>query len=231
MGWVYSYERDWMNAENEFRRAIELNPSLTQIYTSFSISTLRPLGTQGEALRLLRTALKYDPLSLDVLREIGSVQIEAGLYDEAIVSLQRVQAVDPGFPFAESFLAEAMMYAGALEDAITIMERLDGRFLGQFRPSPSRPRRSPSLALAYQMAGQHAEAAAVAAEHADTPAYTASFYAAAGDTDRALDALERLAVTSPHHLGRRLVRPEMAALRNEPRLVSLRQRFGLPINR
>jgi tetratricopeptide (TPR) repeat protein len=79
-GWVYSRELEWSSAEKAFQRAIELNPSLTQTYTSYSISTLRPLGKPDDALRFLRVALENDPLSLDVQREIGEVQIQAGRY-------------------------------------------------------------------------------------------------------------------------------------------------------
>ena len=44
MGWVFSHEHDWANAEKSFQQAIQLNPSLTQTYTNYSISTLQPLG-------------------------------------------------------------------------------------------------------------------------------------------------------------------------------------------
>ena len=59
-------------------RAIDLNPGLSQTYTGYSTSTLRPLGKQDDALRFLRVALQNDPLSLNVQREIGFVQIENG---------------------------------------------------------------------------------------------------------------------------------------------------------
>jgi hypothetical protein len=52
-GWLYSYDLDWANAEKAFPRAIELNPSLMQTCTSYSLSTLQPLGKTDEALRLL----------------------------------------------------------------------------------------------------------------------------------------------------------------------------------
>ena len=71
MGWVHSRERNWTDAEHAFQRAIDLNPSLTQSYTSYSTSTLAPRGRDEEALAVLRSALQNDPLSLDVQRAIG----------------------------------------------------------------------------------------------------------------------------------------------------------------
>ena len=49
----WSRDLDWSSAEKAFTRAIDLNPSLSQTVTSYSTSTLRPLGERDEALRLL----------------------------------------------------------------------------------------------------------------------------------------------------------------------------------
>ena len=105
-GWVYAFERDWANAEKAFQQSISLNPSLTQTYTSYSISTLQPLRKYDEALRLLNTASQHDPLSLDVQREIGDVQLFSGRYAEAVDTFQRVSEVDPDFPFVQTLPRE-----------------------------------------------------------------------------------------------------------------------------
>jgi tetratricopeptide (TPR) repeat protein len=120
MGWLRSRELDWSSAEKAFQRAIDLNPSLTQTYTSYSTSTLRPLGKLDDALRLLRVALENDPLSLDVQREIGEVQIQSGRYEEAINTLQRVRAVDPDLPFADDHLARALIFSGRPAEALPV---------------------------------------------------------------------------------------------------------------
>jgi TolB-like protein/predicted Ser/Thr protein kinase len=221
MGLVHSGEFDWSAAENAFQRALELNPSLTPIYTIYTLSTLRPLGKHDEALRLLRAALEYDPLSLDLQREIGIVQQEAGRYEEAIDTLQRIRKVDPDFPFVDEFLGRALTLAGRPADALPVFERSD-QLMG-------RPRRNPGLALAYVLSGSRAEAEALAAEHEDGNHYArAMIYAALGDTQHAFEALDRLAVLEPHRVPRLLVKPEMAGLRGDPRLTALRKRFNLP---
>jgi len=185
------------------------------------LSTLRPLGQLDEALRLLRVALENDPLSLDVQREIGFVQVEAGRYEEAIDTLQRVREVDPDFPFVDEALARALTLASRPVDALPFFERSDQLF--------GRPRRNPRLALAYVLLGRRAEAEALAAEHEDGHPYAlALIYPALGDKDRAFEALERLAVLEPHRVPRLLAQPEMAGLRGDPRLTALRKRFNLP---
>jgi eukaryotic-like serine/threonine-protein kinase len=226
MGWVRSRELDWSGAEKEFRRAIELNPRLTQTYTSYSTSTLRPLGKGDEALRFLRGALENDPLSLDVQREIGEVQLDAGRYEQAVASLQRVRAVDPDFPFATFHLARALTFAGRPAEALSLLERLDGHDLGRYKPSNVRS--GSQLAKAYVLMGRRGDAEALLAEPNDAPYRLATIYAALGDKDRVFEALERLAAVQQHEVGKTLSSPEMAALRGDPRLTAFRKRFGLP---
>jgi len=88
MGLVYARDLDWHASQRDFERAIALNPSLSQVYTSYSFFTLRPLRRFEEAERLLNIALQADPLSLDVWREMGAVYFTVGRYDEAIELLR-----------------------------------------------------------------------------------------------------------------------------------------------
>jgi TolB-like protein/Tfp pilus assembly protein PilF len=221
MGVVLSGKFDWSGAEKAFQRAIGLNPSLTQTYTLYTLSTLRPLGKHDEALRLLRVALENDPLSLDVQREIGIVQQEAGRYEEAIATLQRVREVDPGFPFADEFLARALASGGRPADALPMFER-SGQLSG-------RPKKSPRMALAYVLLGRRGEAEELAVEHENgLPSSLAVIHAALGDRDGAFEALERMAVVEPHRVPRLLMQPEMAGLRDDPRWAPFRRRFNLP---
>jgi TolB-like protein len=126
MGWVYSYEHDWANATQAFQQAIRLNPTLTQSYTSYSVSTLQPLGKYDEALRLLHVAARYDPLSLDVQREIGEVLLFSGRYTEAVDTFHRVNEVEPDFPFLQAYLGKALAFAGRADEAVPRLELEQG---------------------------------------------------------------------------------------------------------
>ena len=210
MGWVYAFERQWEKAETAFRRAIELNPGLTYAYTSYSISTLQPLKKYDEALRLLQVAAARDPLSLDVQREIGEIQLFSGRYAEALDTFQRLSEREPDFPFVHTYLARALTLTGRSTDAFPLLE-----------PGV------PYLALAYVATGRRAEAERLAAESESYPFRLAVVSAALGDTERAIRALERAAVVEPHRMGRLFIEPEIVALRGDPRVSALRRRFGL----
>jgi serine/threonine-protein kinase len=227
MGWVHARELDWLSAEKAFKRAIDLNPNLSQTYTSYSTSTLRPLGRRDEALRLLREALKNDPLSVQVQQEIGQVQLESGQYEEAVSAFERVRAIESDFPFLGTLLGRALVFAERPTEALSVFERTEPH---RPRGPHQKPRANPRMVLAYLGLGMRAEAEALAAEHADQPPSTlAIIYAALGDKDRAFGALERTAFVEPQRLPLLLAYPEIAVpLRGDPRLASLRQRFHLP---
>jgi tetratricopeptide (TPR) repeat protein len=215
MGMVYANDRDWPNAEKSFRRAIELNAALTQTYTSFAFSTLGPLEKLDEAERLLRTALRSDPLSLDVRRQLAIVDFQAVRYEQAIAELQRIRSIDPEFPFADGFLGRALTFAGRSSEAIPLLQHT-GEGGEQF------------LALAYVLAGRRAEAEKLATVHRGYPIREARIYAALGDKDRAFEALERAVINEPFRVALLLAYPEMATLRSDPRFEVLRRRLNLP---
>jgi TolB-like protein/Flp pilus assembly protein TadD len=214
MGWVYSYEHHWMNAERSFQRSLQLDPSLTQAYTSYSISTLQPLEKYDQALRLLQEALRHDPLSLDVQREIGQVQLYSGRYAEAVDTFQRTVQINPEFPFVRSFLARALILTDRVDEALQLLD-------------PGMP--FVGLGRAYVLTGRRAEAERLAAEWERYPYRLAITSAALGDTERAVAALERAAVSEPHRMGRLLNEPELATLRRDPRVAAIRKKFGLPL--
>jgi TolB-like protein/DNA-binding winged helix-turn-helix (wHTH) protein/predicted Zn-dependent protease len=215
MGQVHALAHEWTEAEASFRRALQLNPSLTSTYTDFALTTLLPEGKLDEATRLLETATRADPLSLDVRRVLVHVQIDAGLYDRAIDNCDRVLAVDPTFPFVAALRMRALLHKGRVTEAIAWMEREGAGAEGY-------------LGYAYAVSGRRPEAEALAARNHDFPQRQAMIYAGLGDRDHAFEALERLAAINPRRTGAFLTRPELARLRGDPRMAALRTNLGLP---
>ena len=98
MGWVHAREFDWPNAEKSFERALELNRTLTPISIDYRE---RPFGRSESWTRRTRScrqAMRTDPLSLGLQREIAGLRLDVGRYEEAVDRLQRVRAVDPEIP-------------------------------------------------------------------------------------------------------------------------------------
>jgi tetratricopeptide (TPR) repeat protein len=213
---LYSRQLDWHKAEESFRRAIDLNPSLTQIHASYSMSTLIPMGKLAEAEEGMRRALQRDPLSLSLQRELAWLLFVAGRYEEAIETLERIRAVDPQFSSVDTRLARALTFAGRPLEALRVLET-----------RREEPGVQHWMAHAYVLAGRRAEVEKLAAAH-NHPFRLAVIYAALGDRDRALEALDQARVTVPHRVGLLLRSPEVAALHGDPRFDAVRKKLGLP---
>ena len=229
MGIVSARDLDWSSSQRDFQQAIALNPSLSQVYTNYSFFTLRPLRRFDEAERLLNVALKNDPLSLDVWREMGQLYFTVGRYDKAIDLLQRVRAVDPRFPTADVVLARALACSGRANEALALYDLIESQKPdGAVLPSRA-PEGAPHYkAYAYVKAGRRSDAERLAAENDQFPYRATIIYAALGDSDRAFEALERTAEREPQRIPLLLTWPEMAPLRDDPRFAAVRKRFGLP---
>jgi TolB-like protein len=212
MGWVYSCEREWRAAEDSFARAIALNPSLTSAYTSYTFSTLRPQEKYLESEQWLKLAQQHDPLSVNVGRELGSLYIVAGRYDDAIAILKRVRAIDAELPFVQRDLGRALIFAGRIDEAIPLLK-------ADFR--------SHYLAHAYVRAGRRSEAEKLYAVHQSYPYRKAVIAAALGNKDLAFEALELMMVDEPHRVAGALTYPEFSLLRGDPRRSTLRRALGL----
>ena len=212
MGTTYAREHNWVNARKSFERAIELDPGLTHIPTNYAVSVLLPLAQTDEALRLLEAALDLDPLSLDVRRTLAFTQIVAGRYDEAIVHLRRVLSVDPDYPHASLALARALTFSGRLEEAQGIWST----------------RQRPVWAAHTDVRTGRRKDVERLAGTIDHPYRQAIIFAALGDKDRTLEALNRAADVLPHRTALLLVLPEMAFLQADPRLAAVRKKLNLP---
>jgi len=218
LGIVYARDLNWATSERYFQQALALNPNLSQVYTSYSFFTLRPLMKFDEAERFLSMALRSDPLSLDVWREMAELYFTTGRYTEAIALLERVRAVDAQFPTANVILARALVFGGRIDEALALYDEVDG-------PAAGVPH---YRAYAYVRAGRRSEAEKLAAENDRYPYRATIIYAALGDLDRAFEALTQTAEREPQRVPLLLTWPEMAALRVDPRSLAVRKRFGLP---
>jgi hypothetical protein len=60
------------------------------------------------------------------------------------------------------------------------------------------------------------------------PFNQAVIFAGLGDKERALEAMEHSTTAGPFRVGRQLTWPELAVIRNDPRMEALRKKLGLP---
>jgi TolB-like protein/predicted Ser/Thr protein kinase len=226
MGFIYSRHFDWPNAEKSFRRAIDLNPGLTQTYINYWTTTLLPLERLDEAERLLTVAMRTDPLSAPVLHELGFMKLVAGRFDEAMDHYTRARALDPNLPYVDQHLGRTLTFAGRYAEALALWEtRRDAA--GTTAYYKDTPGGQPWISAAYVIGGRRAEVEQFAEKHRE-PYRLALIHAALGNKDRTFEELDRAAEVVPHRVMALLVYPEMRLLRGDPRLAALRKKLRLP---
>ena len=224
MGWVHSLQLEWAKAEESFRRALELNPSLTTTSTDFVLSTLLPEGKLDEAMRQLEVALSADPLSADVRRTLSMVQISAGLYDNALDNCRRALALDSEVFGANTRCEQALLHKGEVAEAIAMMEKFiaDTPVLKvaaaaatatlvtrtQLPGGAPKQRRSWRGMPAFPSPGNDLRGAGRQGPRVRGDRGTRRYQPSAG----------------PSWLNR----PELALLHGDPRVAALRKKFGLP---
>jgi len=177
--------------------------------------TLMPLGRFDEALRVLETASRNDPLSLDVQRVAAMVHLFAGRFAESISAFEAVSSIDPELPFLKKDLGRALMFGGRVADALAMYE-------SEKNPTPH------YQAFAYVMAGNRSAAERLLDAHKGFAVRELGIYTALGDMDGAFEALERALVSDPQRIALFLISPELAAVRADARFASVRRRLKLP---
>jgi TolB-like protein/Tfp pilus assembly protein PilF len=116
------YERDWPNAEREFKRALELNPDYAHAHNWYS-HFLMAMGRIEESLAESEVALKLDPLDDSINQYLGWHYIHARQFGRAIAQLEKTLADNPDFFLARVTLGMAYAQKGEAEKAIEEFEK------------------------------------------------------------------------------------------------------------
>ncbi len=216
-----NYEWQWERAEEEYQRAIALNPSYATAHQWYA-ECLTWQGRFDEALRESDRARQLDPLSLIIASDRGAIFYYSRQYDRAIEEFLRVREMDPDFP-RSGIIALAYAQKGMMQQALASM----GPFSDASWSWAER-------AYLYGRAGRHAEAKNALNKLLEwrkrEPVdiwFLAIAYIATGDKDQALAWLERAYQTQPNALTTLKVDPVYDPLRSDRRFQDLLRRVRL----
>ncbi len=224
------YDWDFAGGEAEFKKAIELDPNDATAHQWYAEDISALGGREQEALGEISRAHQLDPLSPIISRVIGSIQVSARHYDEAISVCKELANENPTFATAHDCLAYAYwgkrMYPQVVEE---------WNMYGQVSGYPDDSQLAASLDQGFRSSGWKG-ALTRAIETLQTRRKTryssalivARFYADLGDKDQAfrwLDTAYR--EHDPLLIGLR-TQFQLDPLRSDPRFAELVNKVGLP---
>jgi len=183
------YDWNWEAAEEEFLRAIELNPSYTSAYQWYA-AYLNTQGRFAEAQAAQKSARELDPFSLILNMNVADPLFFSRQYDLAVQQLTTLLEHEPRFFPALFQLGRVYVQMGMHAEAIAAFE--------QALQFSRQQEVLPLLAHAYALAGRTREARVILEEMTNdkTGRYVASpmvarVYLGLGEYETALDWLER----------------------------------------
>jgi TolB-like protein/DNA-binding winged helix-turn-helix (wHTH) protein/cytochrome c-type biogenesis protein CcmH/NrfG len=205
------YDIAWGTAEQEFRRAIELNSSDVDAHVYYA-TLLEILGRFEEAVAEGRRAVELDPVSVTVTSEYGRVLFRARRYEKAIPQFQRALELDPHDGVTHYRLADAYIQTGQFDEALKLF-----------------PTTRAQAARAYALMGRTGDARSILAtrEAEQGGVDFALAYFALGDRDRGFELLTRV-FDDRLYASLIVCDPRWDEVRGDSRFQALVHRLGLP---
>ena len=221
------YDWDWQGAEEEFRRALELDPNLAGAHQGYAI-LLSCLRRYEEAVEEIRKARVLDPLSVSSNALVGFVHLRCGQYERAIEACRQAIELDPNSPFAHWLLARSLDAAGQTGQALAESEtaaRLSGN------QSPYTGHLGYALARAGDRGGAYRTLRDLRERQKTeyvAPYEFAQIHAALGERDLAFESLEEAFRERTPRLSGELWGLPFDSIRSDARFQDLIRRIGFP---
>ena len=222
---TWSQNRDWRGAVALYERALALNPHDNSARGQLG-TVLVYLGRFDAGMALERDAARAEPLSpvLGFYYAAGLGFVRA--FDEAVAECDRVLALHPDFTLALWITSGALLWAGRYDEAVAVADQcaelapdsvMIGAIRGTIRASAGRVAegREELTSLLERSRTEYVP-----------PLLIADFYCSLRDAGETLQWLERAWEAHSGFLPRVAFEPNYDWLHDDPRFVSMMQRFG-----
>jgi serine/threonine protein kinase/TolB-like protein/tetratricopeptide (TPR) repeat protein len=201
----------WREAEQEFRRAIELDPNSAPAHYLYAFSLLVPLKRFDQAFEEFHIALALDPLSPIMNTNYATTLMDVHRYSEALAQFQKTLERDPTFRPAHHKLAQLYAVTGDFANALSELKK--------FVPTPGSW--TPD-------AKGYRDLALAAFHEPDQNTWVALALSLTGERNKALDYLEKALASQEIEVVLCIRYPSFDPLRADPRYKAVVERMGLP---
>jgi tetratricopeptide (TPR) repeat protein len=210
-------------AEKEFRSAIELDPNYATAHQQYGIECLSLMGRFDEALVAGKRAEELDPFSLIIGADLGNVLTNARRFDEAILQIKKVIALDQNFSVGHWYLGRAYHANGQYAEAVAAYRKSLSLNESSFVKA--------MLISSLVKVGQRGEAVKLLGELQEESARRyvsnsglAIAYAALGEKDKSFTLMEKEFAERSSRLPTLSVNSTWDDLRDDPRFEALIQK-------
>jgi DNA-binding winged helix-turn-helix (wHTH) protein/tetratricopeptide (TPR) repeat protein len=220
------YDWDWSGAENEFRRALTLDPSYVSAHHWYS-HELMAEGRIAESHQQSEMALALAPADVLMNEHMAWHHLMAREYDRAIPQALKTIELNPDFIQAHRVLGLGYLYTNRLADACAEFQK--GTEL-----SHNDPVARAYLARCYARAHRTADARSIldalisaSSERYISAAEIAGVYAALGDANKSLEWLDKACSEHAGALVYLNIDPVYDRMRGDPRFQAIVRRVNL----
>jgi len=214
------YDRDWIDAERELRKAIQLKPS-NQVAHRWYAYSLSAMGRHDEAYAEIERARQISPQSAVIATAVANVLFLAGKFDEAVGQAKKSLDLDPGAVAAHTILRWGYELKGMHSETMAAFEQ-ERSFAGD-TPTTHAKRAHVLAAIGKKEEARAILEEIIAKRHQNwvTAYEIAIIYTWLGDFDNAFRWLAQ--AEREHAVGFTFVRvdPHLAKLRTDPRFADL----------
>lgn len=217
---------DWQGAENEYRRAIELNPNYPTAHHWYAAQLLVQ-GRLDQALDEIRKAQQLDPLSLGINKDYAVILLYARDYDKALEQCRKTLEIEPSFGTMSTYIAHIYQLKKQYGEAVAELEKAHAA-------APDDAEITYGLGQAYALMGKRAEAEKIsnelsqpAKQSVHLPKEAAYLHLLLGDKEKAIDLLRKAADDHYMPLAELKMDPRLDELRKDARVVEILRRIRL----
>ena len=220
------YERDWIGAEQEYKRALEYNPGYASAHQWYSYALLFTARFH-DALKQMEQAFELDPVSVAINRDLGAACYYAGQLDRAIEVSKRTLEMDPSTLFAHYHMGCAYLKMSKYEEALKAFqkEKEIERGVGLAEPA---------IAFAYMKMGNKAKAKKVldnvqnqSGQKYLSPFNLACLHFVLEKSDEGFELLNRAYEEQDQWLSMLKVLPVLDSIRPDPRYTEMLKKMNL----
>jgi TolB-like protein len=224
---MFNFDWNFAGAEEEFLRALKLNPRSADIHIFYSWC-LEQSGRSDEAIAGFERAINLDPVSSFTNRGLGWGYFFAGRYDESIVQLKATLELDPNNYWTLVELAWPYAMKGMKREVALLVDKIKALYSLEEDPALLS-----SAAWCYAVTGEKEKARVLLERMLDLsvrkyvdPYSVAGVYAGLGEKDRAFDWLTRGYKDRSIGMLSLKVDPFLNPLRSDPRYMELLKKMG-----